>query len=154
MWKRIETVPDLKKLCTDYPNGVGVTKNGDLYVYDFQKKVAKKISIDDASKLLEVSLDVMSEIVRTGGTYQLPTPVVEIEPKVEIIEQPEEPIEEKVFSEEKKLDIIVEPSQPEDESVESFKEEDLDCIEDLNIIQEKVIELAQLVEKAKNKLSK
>ena len=104
-FKQILSIIQLKTLCEENRNNVGVTKSGDLYSYNFETNTADKLTVAQASDKLDLHLDVIAEIVKSGGTYIVPEPVaeevkpvavlepepVEVEPEPEPVE-PEEPI--------------------------------------------------------------
>jgi hypothetical protein len=113
MWERIETKSQLKAFCSESENNVGVSKDGKLYVYDLKKNQAKQLSIEEAAEVLNVNLDMMSDIVRTGGTYQ-PKIMEKKEPDNDLIED-DDIVDDEEFEDE--------PEQPEEDNQEEIQEE-------------------------------
>jgi len=103
-WERIAQITELKSLCMENKNSVGVTRNGDLYVYNFKKNKAEKINVQTAMGLLKVRSDIMAKIIKTGGKFK-----VEIPAEILIQKEIEKEIEKKVPGEEiKKEDFFSE----------------------------------------------
>jgi hypothetical protein len=158
MWERIETKSQLKAFCSESENNVGVSKDGKLYVYDLKKNQAKQLSIEEAAEVLNVNLDMMSDIVRTGGTYQ-PKIMKKKEPDNDLIEdddivddeefedepeQPEEDNQEEIQEEIQEETLVEEPhGEPHEE--DNFIEETIEKLEDI------VISVGDLIEKIKQK---
>jgi hypothetical protein len=72
-WGKITADVDLRQHTKDAKDNifVGVTQSGKMYIIDSTSK-AKEISVADAAKYLEVSPDVVAEIVKSRGSYDMP----------------------------------------------------------------------------------
>ena len=113
MWKLIQKANELKELCLNDKKGVGIVKKGDLYIFDFKKNKPVKISVQEAINILEISPDLMAEVIKSGGKLK-PKPVPEpekIEPVVEkkvIEENPIKKIEKPIATNEMIYDLLLE----------------------------------------------
>lgn len=72
MWGKIKDVSGLKAKSVEDASFVGVTDNGSLYVYDFTKNAAKKITVEQAMEILNVDADTVALIIESKGEYVQP----------------------------------------------------------------------------------
>jgi len=82
-FKPITNAMELKALCEEDENNVGVTRSGELYSFDNEKDKPQKITIEEASEKLGLSLDIMAEVAKSGGHFEVPSPIV-VEEKEEV----------------------------------------------------------------------
>ena len=68
----ISTTLHIKKLSEEDPCNVGVSPSGDLYVWDFEKDHHKKLTPEEAGELLNLSPEIMAEVVKSGGHFEVP----------------------------------------------------------------------------------
>ncbi|MDA3779723.1 MAG: hypothetical protein PF487_05790 [Bacteroidales bacterium] len=111
-WTRIAQIVELKNLCSENENAVGVTKPGELYIYNFETNKPEKINVQTAMERLEVDSDTMAQIIKTGGKFQLEIPAEEII-KQEIEEELEQNQEEETPSEEPEEEVqVIQEEEP------------------------------------------
>jgi hypothetical protein len=70
----ITTIPQLINLCQDDPENIGVSPSGEMFTYDFMRNTKRKVSREEASELLGLTLDIIDEIVNSNGHFVLPDP--------------------------------------------------------------------------------
>lgn len=75
-FKPISKVPELKDFCKEDINNVGVTKSGELYSFDFESDKAQVISVNEASERLDLPLDIIAKIAKSGGHFVIPKKVI------------------------------------------------------------------------------
>lgn len=76
VFKPITNANELCALCKEDSNNVGVTRSGELYTFDFDRNKPEKITLEDAGLRLGLSLDIMAKVVKSGGTFEVPQPIV------------------------------------------------------------------------------
>lgn len=87
-YKKIANLIQLKALAELDSKNVGVTETGVLYVYDFEKVAAVIITVEKASEILGLPLEIIGRIVESRGDYQ-----ISIEVPKKVLEEEKEPDE-------------------------------------------------------------
>lgn len=138
----VTTLPQLIAEDEQFPGFVGVTKDGRFHVYDKDKKAAKPISFEEAAVMLNVDLDTITEIAKSGGTYELPrkeevAPSIEEEIErldIEALEKRIEELENKILDLETKL-------EDKENNKEDLKEDIVHLKEEIKSIHEQLSEI-------------
>jgi hypothetical protein len=70
----ITTIPQLINLCREDPKNIGVSPSGEMFTYDFGRGTKRKVTREEASELLSLSLEIIDEIIKSNGHFVLPDP--------------------------------------------------------------------------------
>ncbi|MDA3780308.1 MAG: hypothetical protein PF487_08865 [Bacteroidales bacterium] len=114
-------VSELIDFCKEDARNIGITKSGEIYRYDFEQLQAIRVSFEDAKEELGLDNETMLQIVNSGGTYIVPTPIVEpVSNEVSEVKNEND-------EDEEEEDVVHENEPPVEEVVEEKEPVKCDC---------------------------